>query len=121
MILIVEDDPQVSRLIELVLKRMGRESKTMSGGDAALMQARAEHPSLVIADLGVKGLAGDALCSSLKSDDQTRGIPVIILSGDRDIREKADTCGADAYLGKPFEFEELTRLVEKYADDDKAD
>lgn len=121
MILIVEDDPQVSRLIELVLKRMGRDSKTVPGGDTALEHVRANRPSLVIADLGVKGLPGDVLCSRLKSRDETRDIPVIILSGDRDIREKADGCGADAYLGKPFEFEELTKLVEKYADDDKAD
>ena len=121
MILIVEDDPQVARLIELVLKRMGRDATTVAGGDLALAQAKRDHPSLVIADLGVKGLPGDQLCSTLKQHAETRDIPVIILSGDRDIREKADECGADAFLGKPFEFDELTALVDKYAEDDEAD
>ena len=42
-------------------------------------------------------------------------VPDVILSGDRDIAEKARTCGADDYLGKPFEFDDLLRLVDKYA------
>ena len=61
-------------------------------------------------------MAGDVLCSSLKSDPETRAIPFIILSGDRDIAEKSRACGADDHLGKPFEFEDLLRLVKTYAD-----
>jgi len=58
---------------------------------------------------------GEALCTALKSQPETRSIPFIVLSGDRDIAEKAKLCGADDYLGKPFEFPDLIRLVEKYA------
>ena len=45
-----------------------------------------------------------------------KSIPFVVLSGDRDIAEKAKGCGADDYLGKPFEFEELIDLVRKHAD-----
>ena len=58
---------------------------------------------------------GETLCSNLKRFEETRAIPYVILSGDRDIAEKARTCGADDYLGKPFEFDDLLRLVDKYA------
>lgn len=121
MILIVEDDPQVARLIELVLRRHGEEAEVVADGETALSRVREEHPQMVIADLGLKGLSGDQLCRSVKDDDATRDIPFIVLSGDRDIQEKAASCGADEFLGKPFEFEELTGILQKYADRQKTD
>jgi CheY-like chemotaxis protein len=70
---------------------------------------------MIFADLTIKGMGGDQLCSAIKAHPDTRDIPYIVLSGDRDIAEKARTCGADDYMGKPFEFEDLIRLVNKYA------
>ena len=52
---------------------------------------------------------------ALKADAGTKKIPYVILSGDRDIAQKARQCGADDFLGKPFEFPDLIRLVDKYA------
>lgn len=119
LIVIVEDDVQVARLIELVLKRAGRESHTIADGREALEYISNNPVDMVFADLGVRGLSGDQLCSQLKGNDGTREIPFFVVSGDRDIREKAATCGADGYLGKPFEFDDLIRLVETHADNDK--
>lgn len=115
MILIVEDDPQVARLMSLVLKRNGFESQIVADGAAALERARASHPSVIFADLTIKGMGGDALCASLKASPETRDIPYVMVSGDRDLAEKASRCGADDYIGKPFEFDDLIRLVSKYA------
>ena len=115
MILIVEDDPHVARLIGLVLQRGGHTSEVVGDGNAAIERARELHPAIIFADLGIKGLSGEALCTTLKRDEATRGIPYVIVSGDRDLAEKARGCGADDYMGKPFEFEDLLRLVEKYA------
>lgn len=115
MILVVEDDPQVARLISLVLQRNGFETKVVADGHAALEAARTSSPQMIIADLTIKGMGGEALCGALKSQPATREIPYIVVSGDRDIAEKARHCGADDYMGKPFEFEDLIRLVNKYA------
>lgn len=115
MILVVEDDPQVARLIALVLQRSGHASQTVADGAAALETARALKPEMIFADLTINGMGGDQLCSMIKSAPETRHIPYIVLSGDRDIAEKARICGADDYMGKPFEFEDLLRLVNKYA------
>jgi two-component system, OmpR family, response regulator VicR len=60
-------------------------------------------------------MAGDQLCSALKAQEDTRRIPYVVLSGDRDLAQKARQCGADDYMGKPFEFPDLIRLVDKYA------
>jgi CheY-like chemotaxis protein len=114
-ILIVEDDPQVARLIALVLKRAGHECEIVSDGQTALRRAKELKPSMIFADLTIKGMTGDQLCSEIKSHEETRPIPYIVLSGDRDLAQKAQQCGADDYMGKPFEFPDLIRLVEKYA------
>ena len=115
MILVVEDDPQVARLIALVLQRNGHESQVVADGQTALDRAREDKPAMIFADLTIKGMGGEALCSALKSHPDTKAIPYIVVSGDRDIAEKARTCGADDYMGKPFEFDDLVRLVNKYA------
>ena len=119
MILVVEDDPHVARLISLVLQRNGEEAEVVADGGTALERARQLHPSMIFADLTIKGMGGEALCSALKSTEETRDIPYIVLSGDRDIADKARQCGADDYMGKPFEFEDLIRLVKRYARDTK--
>ncbi|HEX2120740.1 MAG TPA: response regulator [Thermoanaerobaculia bacterium] len=115
MILVVEDDPQVARLISLVLQRNGHESQIVADGDSALDRAQETKPSMIFADLTIKGMGGEALCSALKARPETKDIPYVIVSGDRDIAEKARVCGADDYMGKPFEFDDLIRLVNKYA------
>jgi CheY-like chemotaxis protein len=116
-ILVVEDDPQVARLIALILKRNGHSSETVADATAALEKARAMKPAMIFADLALEGTAGSgaSLCSTLKSQPDTRDIPYVIVSGDPYIEEKARLCGADAYMGKPFEFDDLIRLVNKYA------
>lgn len=115
MILVVEDDPQVARLIALVLQRSGFESTVVADGESALNRALASKPAMIFADLTIKGMGGEQLCTTLKSNPETKHIPYVVVSGDRDIAEKARVCGADDYMGKPFEFDDLIRLVKKYA------
>ena len=115
MILVVEDDPQVARLIALVLQRNGWKCEIVADGQTALRRTKELKPSMIFADLTIKGMGGDQLCAALKSQEETKNIPYIVLSGDRDLAQKARKCGADDYMGKPFEFPDLIRLVDKYA------
>lgn len=115
MILVVEDDPQVARLISLVLQRNGFTSKIVADGQSALDHAKETKPAMIFADLTIKGMGGEALCSALKANPDTKNIPYVVVSGDRDIAEKAQVCGADDFMSKPFEFDDLIRLVRKYA------
>ena len=115
MILVVEDDPQVARLISLVLQRNGFTSQIVADGQSALDRAKENRPAMIFADLTIKGMGGEALCSALKANPDTKNIPYVVVSGDRDIAEKAQVCGADDFMSKPFEFDDLIRLVRKYA------
>jgi CheY-like chemotaxis protein len=114
-ILVVEDDPQVGRLVALVLQRNGRDCQVVADGTTAFGRVNENRPQMIFADLSIRGMNGAALCTALKEQDDTRSIPYVLLSGDRDIAEKARQCGADDYLMKPFEFPDLIKLVDKYA------
>jgi CheY-like chemotaxis protein len=115
MILVVEDDLHLSRLIALMLKRNGFDSQVVADGESALSRALSAKPAMIFADLTIKGMDGEQLCSTLKSNPETRNIPYVVISGDPDIADKAHSCGADAYMGKPFELDDLILLVKKYA------
>lgn len=119
MILVVEDDPNVARLIALVLERQGHAVEIVSDGRRALERAAQGRPALIFGDLTIRGMGGETLCSAIKASNATRHIPFIVLSGDRDIAEKAASCGANGYLGKPFEFDDLVRLADTYAANEK--
>jgi CheY-like chemotaxis protein len=114
-ILVVEDDAPVAQLIAKILQRNGFQSEVVADGHSALDRAIAARPAMILADLTIKGLAGDKLCSALKSHPETKEIPYVVVSGDADIAEKARECGADDFMGKPFEFDDLIRIVRKYA------
>jgi CheY-like chemotaxis protein len=98
-----------------VLQRNGYDSRVVADGESALTRARDTRPSMIFADLTIKGMGGEQLCSVLKASPETKNIPYVVVSGDRDIAEKARVCGADDFMGKPFEFDDLIRLVNKYA------
>src|SRR5882672_9160795 len=67
LILIVEDDPQVGRLVALVLQRNGRDCQVVSDGTTALSRAKEMRPQMIFADLTIKGMSGVDLCNTLKS------------------------------------------------------
>ncbi|HKO59472.1 MAG TPA: response regulator [Thermoanaerobaculia bacterium] len=115
MILVVEDDAPVAQLISKILQRNGFESEVVADGHSALDRARVTRPAMILADLTIKGMGGDQLCSALKAQPETKEIPYVVVSGDADIARKARECGADDFMEKPFEFDKLIRLVRKYA------
>src|SRR3954454_14649075 len=80
LILVVEDDPQVARLVSLVLQRNGRDCQVVADGTTALSRVEETHPQMIFADLTIKGMNRAALFSELKSRPETRSIPYVVLS-----------------------------------------
>jgi CheY-like chemotaxis protein len=77
-ILIVEDNADSRELLALMLRRSGYDIAEAATGLAAIDQARATHPDLVIMDLGLPGITGDEATGRQKADPSTRDIPVIV-------------------------------------------
>ncbi|MGI9590263.1 MAG: response regulator [Myxococcota bacterium] len=115
-ILIVEDSPTMRALLVSALDDLAAVVKIVeveSGFEALRMLPR-EHFDLILTDINMPDINGLELVSFVKKDDRYRTIPLIIVStegAERD-REKGMGLGADAYLVKPFQPEELRQLAE---------
>jgi CheY-like chemotaxis protein len=113
-ILIVEDDPNVIELVELCLRGEGYFFRRAADGQKGLNAARREKPDLVIMDLMMPGMDGYTAASMLASDDQTRDVPVIILTAKREMRDAFSMSpNIVDFIEKPFDPSVLRARVQK--------
>lgn len=116
-ILIVDDDDNCSSLVSALLTRAGFSTIEAATGDAALAMARSHHPSVVLLDVNLPGVNGYEVCRELK-DKFGQELPVVFLSGERTEpfdRVAGLLIGADDYIVKPFDPDELVARVRRLA------
>jgi len=111
--LIVEDEPDVAELIRYNLVKEGYEVVTASSGTDALKRARDAQPEVILLDIMVPQLNGWEVCRRLKAEADTRGIPVIMVTGRVEEGDKVlgFEMGADDYVTKPFSPRELVARI----------
>jgi CheY-like chemotaxis protein len=112
-ILVVDDNQAILDVVKLALEMAGYEVSTSLTG-ACFKHIDCNLPDLILLDILLSGEDGGEICQRLKSDEQTRHIPVILLSAHTSLRETAKRCGADSFLVKPFRIAELREIVSKY-------
>jgi DNA-binding response OmpR family regulator len=113
-ILIVEDDFDISNLLRIFFDGEGYEVEVASRGLDVLTAARQMHPNLIILDILLPDMDGYAVCKELRMRPRTRHIPIIFLTrkDDRHDRISGLELGADDYITKPFDIEELKLRVQ---------
>ena len=113
-ILIVEDDPTIRTLLQMMLKAAGfTHVKTTTRGDDGLEAIRRDRPSLVLLDLMLPGVDGLTVCSRVRSDPELADVRILMLtakSEDEDIVRGLEL-GADDYVTKPFSREVLLARI----------
>ena len=109
-ILIVDDEPKITRLVADYLERAGFATSVAHDGAEALMRARTERPALVVLDLGLPGLDGLDVTRRLRADGE---LPIIMLTARDDETDRIIglELGADDYVTKPFSPRELVARV----------
>jgi CheY-like chemotaxis protein len=114
-ILVVEDEDLIAKVLSIRLEGLGYKVVTAFDGEEGLAAVRKERPDLVILDIGLPKIDGNTLCELIKSDEATKGIRVIMLTGKRLMgdMESAFTAGADFYLNKPYEWPRLLGHIQK--------
>ena len=113
-ILIVEDIPHILELLEVTLKFKGYDVITARNGDEALNALLTEKPALILTDILMPRLDGYALAQEVRSNPETRDIPIIFLSATfitPEDKEFAMSLGAVRFLEKPIEASELLLSV----------
>jgi len=93
------------------LRGQGYEVLLTSHGDEALKFAAEENPDLIILDIKMPGLDGLEVCKRLKEKEQTKLIPVIVITGFEDNKMEALDRGADDFVNKPFDMAEIASRV----------
>jgi DNA-binding response OmpR family regulator len=112
-VLVVEDDPAARRLVSFALEQEGFEILTAANGLEGLKKTQAEKPELLVLDVMLPGLDGFEVCHRLRSDPETEGVLILMLSAkaqDSD-RNTGLKMGADDYLAKPADPLEVTARV----------
>ncbi|WP_427968421.1 phosphate regulon transcriptional regulator PhoB [Altererythrobacter sp.] len=112
-LLLVEDDPALSELLEYRFRNEGYDVRCTPDGDEALVLASEELPDLIILDWMIEGTSGIEVCRRLRRDKQTAHVPIIMLTAREaeDDRIRGLETGADDYLTKPFSPRELLARV----------
>jgi DNA-binding response OmpR family regulator len=112
-ILIIDDDPQICRVVGEGLRRQGHGVTAAPDGKAGLIAAAATTPDLVLCDLDMPGLNGQEVVAALRRDDRTGEIPVIFLSAcvDRDQIRRSMNLGGDDFITKPALWPEILATV----------
>ena len=115
-ILIVDDSPTVRHHIIDVLEDKGYKIIIAENGEEALIKANSELPDLILLDVVMPGQNGFQICRQLKTENSTKNIKIILVTSKN---QKSDKFwglkqGADAYLTKPFEKENLLQSVAAY-------
>jgi|694.fasta_scaffold106882_4 two-component system alkaline phosphatase synthesis response regulator PhoP len=113
-ILVADDEPALLRLLEFVLGRRGYVIQGVTNGNAAIEVLKTESPELVILDVMMPGLDGYEVLTFIRETPRLEGLPVVMLTAraQLDDIQRGLTLGADAYLAKPFDPEELLSVVE---------
>jgi DNA-binding response OmpR family regulator len=112
-VLVVDDDLVIQKLLQVNFEMEGYDVITAGDGEEGLAKAQAEHPDAIVLDVMMPKMDGLEVARRLKADDDTSGIPIILLSAkaqQADVQAGQAT-GADEYLTKPFDPLELLQRV----------
>jgi CheY-like chemotaxis protein len=110
-ILVVDDEEYIVDLLSLLLEDDGHVPLRAYNGREALEMAVRERPALVIADVMMPVMDGEALVRALKADPNLAATPVILMSALGSLRRKA---GADDFVTKPFDLELVRKVIQRH-------
>lgn len=113
-IVIIEDNPDILDIVDFILKDEGYEVFSYTDG-TIINDLGNINPDIILLDEILPTNRGSELCKQLKNNPQYKDIPVILVSTIPHLRALAESCGADSYLEKPFDIEDLTAIITQFS------
>jgi len=112
-ILLVDDEESIVEMVRKRLEASGYDVVVAMDGQEALDKARKENPDLIILDLMLPKMNGYEVCTMLKQDEQYKKIPILLFTAraQQKDEELGYECGADGFIRKPFEAQELLKQI----------
>jgi len=113
LVLIVDDDADTIDAERAVLCDNGFRVSIARDGGEAMVALQQDPPAVILLDIQMPGVDGPAFARALRK--ALRHVPLVVVTGASDPRHEADRCNAEAYLRKPFDADELVRVVRRFA------
>jgi DNA-binding response OmpR family regulator len=113
-ILVVEDEPDILEFLQVILEEEGYAVLTSDKGEFLEQLDNSNLPDLIIVDVLLSGKDGREIVKQMKSQEETKHIPVIMFSAHPSAEQTAREAGAEDFLAKPFDIDELLAKVAKY-------
>lgn len=112
-IVVADDDLAILDCIQLILEDEGYKVKTTANG-ADVPTLIKTRPNLLLLDVWMSGQDGREICKKIKGNKLTEDLPIIIISANKDTKQIAKDAGADDFIEKPFDIEDLLAKVKKH-------
>lgn len=111
LILVLDDDPDISIMIKMVLDYYGYDAMDAENEETATRIISSNHVDLLIMDMLLSGVDGTDICRRLKLDKQTSSIPILMFSAHPTAKETCLAAGADDFISKPFEMNDMMEKI----------
>ena len=111
--MICDDDPGILEVLEMMLEIEGYTVFTESNSTNLIKEITTILPDLLLMDLWMPVLSGDQLLRTIRSSKELENLPVIILSASVDGNDIATNAGADAFIAKPFDMDDITLKIQE--------
>lgn len=112
-ILLLDDNKDLLLIVQIILKAQGYETVQAGCVEEAVQKIRIHRPSLILMDVFIKDEDGRELCSQLKKNKETSAIKIIMMSGIESDNALMHTLGADDFMPKPFDYDDLLQRVQR--------
>jgi len=114
-VLIVEDDQSIREIMSIVLEGAGYYVYALGSGRDVIHTVHSFKPDVILMDVMLGDVDGRDICQQLKATQETKHMPVILVSATHDFHTRLEkNCGADDYVSKPFDINDLIHCVQKY-------
>ncbi len=113
-VFVFDDNTDILELCTIILQDAGYDIKTSSTSNNIIDQVMAYTPDIIFMDNWLPDVGGIDATRELKAHSALKNIPVIYFSANNDVKSLADQAGADGYLSKPFDIEELEDIISKH-------
>lgn len=113
-VFVFDDNADILELCTIILQDAGYDIKTSSTSNHIIDQVMAYTPDIIFMDNWLPDVGGIEATKELKAHHALKSIPVIYFSANNDVKSLAEQAGADGYLSKPFDIEELEKIIDKY-------
>jgi CheY-like chemotaxis protein len=113
-VLICDDDTEIVNVCTIILKKKGYEVITTQTSENIFDMVENKRPDLILMDLWIPEMGGEAATVKLKQNPETKDIPIILFSAHNDVEQVAKRIHAEGFLPKPFRISELEDVLNKH-------